>query len=89
MLARAAERRATGQAPLGASPAPEPAPRRSLEQQLELETARDQLQSTTAVHALHELLRDLAAYLGDRPSRDADAMLLYSRVMAMLGEGQG
>lgn len=35
---------------------------------------------------LHGLLRDLAAYLGDRPQKDADAMALYRRVMAMLGE---
>jgi hypothetical protein len=36
---------------------------------------------------LHALLSDLAAYLGDRPNRDHDAMALYGRVMRMLGEG--
>jgi hypothetical protein len=36
---------------------------------------------------LHTLLCALAAYLGDRPNRDADAMALYGRVMRMLGEG--
>jgi hypothetical protein len=36
---------------------------------------------------LHDLLRDLAAYLGDRPQRDAEAMGLYERVMRMLGTG--
>jgi len=35
---------------------------------------------------LHDLLRDMAAYLGDRPNRDHDAMALYGRVMRMLGE---
>jgi|GEM_PF-4370834 len=36
---------------------------------------------------LHDLLRDMAAYLGDRPNRDHEAMALYGRVMRMLGEG--
>lgn len=35
---------------------------------------------------LHDLLRDMAAYLGDRPQRDAEAMGLYQRVMRMLGD---
>lgn len=35
---------------------------------------------------LHDLLRDMAAYLGDRPNRDHDAMALYGRVMRMLGD---
>lgn len=39
------------------------------------------------IGGLHDLLRDLAAYLGDRPNRDHDAMGLYARVMRMLGEG--
>lgn len=39
------------------------------------------------IGGLHDLLRAMAAYLGDRPQRDAEAMALYERVMAMLGEG--
>lgn len=35
---------------------------------------------------LHDLLRDTAAYLGDRPQKDHDAMALYGRVMRMLGD---
>jgi hypothetical protein len=75
LLAKAAERRAAPQT-------------RTLEQQIELEGARDRLQTTAAVSGLHDLLRDLAAYLGDRPQRDAEAMGLYERVMRMLGEGE-
>lgn len=41
------------------------------------------------IGGLHDLLRDTAAYLGDRPQKDAEAMGLYGRVMAMLGsEGE-
>jgi hypothetical protein len=39
------------------------------------------------IGGLHDLLRDVAAYLGDRPQRDRDAMGLYGRVMRMLGTG--
>ena len=38
-----------------------------------------------ALSELSALLRDVAAYLGDRPQRDAEAMALYGRVMSMLG----
>jgi hypothetical protein len=39
------------------------------------------------IGGLHDLLRDTAAYLGDRPSKDAEANALYGRVMRVLGEG--
>jgi hypothetical protein len=78
-MAQAAEARARARAMLAraaerraAAPAPDPTPEPEPEPQQQ-------------DGGLHDLLRDTAAYLGDRPSRDAEAMMLYARVMAMLG----
>lgn len=77
LLAKAAERRA-GAASLPAAPAAERG-----------NPALSPLSaSLERIGGLHDLLRDTAAYLGDRPQKDRDAMGLYERVMRMLGEGE-